>query len=176
MYTDSRSQDKALDGSASDDELAAAAGADLMTDAPEILAWLQLTLRDLGAKPTVGMYTYLDSDAHVRVTLACDAIMSRLVPHAAAGSLAYIGTPSLVYDVPEQANEAAKAGEARGNVGRCSHVVTPVRALPWRAAAPTCSVRLCDGRLCHARCVCSQPTTGLGSAISGTRQTPVGPW
>merc|ERR1712224_961431 len=79
------------------DELAKAAGADLMSDAPEIAAWLKDFLASEKAKSvTIGVYTYLDGDAHVRVSLACDAIIQELI--ASTGrqhdlSLAYIQTP-----------------------------------------------------------------------------------
>lgn len=94
---------------APDAELAAAAGADLMADTPEVLEWLKRTLPATGLQPVVGMYTYLDSDAHVRVSLACDAIMRELAPPLGKASLAYIQTPSLAYDVPASSVEAAKA-------------------------------------------------------------------
>ena len=99
---------KPPDSSASDTALGASAGADLIEDAPEIGAWLKEVLAKLDAAPTVGMYTYLDSDAHVRVSLACDAIMRHVVDDAKAGALAYIQTPSICYDVPAEANAAAK--------------------------------------------------------------------
>lgn len=98
-----------VSASASDAEIAAAAGADLMVDTPEIAQWLIGLVQELGGpKPIVGMYTYLDSDAHVRVSLACDAIMSELVAAKAVGGLAYLGTPSLVYDIPREAYEASQ--------------------------------------------------------------------
>ena len=93
---------------ASDEQLAQAAGADLMVAAPEILAWLKAALPQLGGAPIVGMYTYLDSDAHVRVSIACDAIMRELAPPGSSTSLAYIQTPSLVYDLPKDAVDASQ--------------------------------------------------------------------
>ena len=51
---------------ADDAALAAAAGADLMTDTPEILAWLRGALAEVAhLQPVVGMYTYLDSVRHL---------------------------------------------------------------------------------------------------------------
>jgi len=97
------------EATASDEVLAAAAGADLMVDTPEIGAWLKQVLGNLKVPPTVGMYTYLDSDAHVRVSLACDAIMKHVVPAAGAGALAFIQTPSIAMDIPAEANAAAEA-------------------------------------------------------------------
>ena len=93
---------------ASDAELAAAAGADLMVDTPEILAWLKQAIAQTGRPPVVGMYTYLDSDAHVRVSIACDAIMRELAAPRSEAALAYIQTPSLAYDIPEAAVAASR--------------------------------------------------------------------
>ena len=45
----------------------------------------------------------------MRVSVACDAIMKELVPAGSRGTLAYIQTPSLVYDVPAACVAAAKA-------------------------------------------------------------------
>lgn len=104
-------------GAPDDAEQARTAGADLMTDAPEVLAWLRSTLAQLStegasaAPPTVGMYTYLDGEDHVRVTVACDAIMRELCKPPAEGgcgaALAYIQTPSLAYDIPADARDAS---------------------------------------------------------------------
>lgn len=92
----------------SDADLAAAAGADLMVDAPELLAWLKGAIAQTGKPPVVGMYTYLDSDAHVRVSIACDAIMKELAPAGSPAVLAYIQTPSLAYDIPEATYAASR--------------------------------------------------------------------
>ena len=64
---------------ASDAELAAAAGCNLFTQAPEIKNWLVATLAALApvsAVVTMGAYAYLDGELHVRVSLAMDAIMA----------------------------------------------------------------------------------------------------
>jgi hypothetical protein len=56
-----------------DAALAAAAGANLLTQTPEVLDWLK------GVFPkeplVVGAYAYLDGELHVRVSLAMDAII-----------------------------------------------------------------------------------------------------
>jgi hypothetical protein len=56
-----------------DASIAAAAGANLLTQTPEILDWLR------GVFPkeplVVGAYAYLDGELHVRVSLAMDAII-----------------------------------------------------------------------------------------------------
>jgi len=59
------------------------------------------------------MYTYLDSDAHVKVSIASDLIMTALAPAGSRASLAYIQTPSLAYDIPAEAREASVAAYSR---------------------------------------------------------------
>ena len=100
---------KPTDATASDEVLAAAAGADLMVDTPEIGAWLKGVLATLKAPAVMGMYTYLDSDQHVRVSLACDAVMREAVDSKSASGLAYIQTPSIAVDVPPAVHAAAQA-------------------------------------------------------------------
>jgi len=103
-----------FDPSLSDAELAQAGGADLLVDTPEIAAWLKQAVSEAASKGsksiTLGVYTYLDGDAHVRVSLACDAIIQQVI--AAAGqscnlSLAYLQTPSLTYPISAAAHAAS---------------------------------------------------------------------
>lgn len=58
------------------EELYENAGSNLITHAPEILNWLTTVKPE--QKITVGCYVYLDGEAHVKVVLACDAIMKGL--------------------------------------------------------------------------------------------------
>merc|ERR1719456_535153 len=87
------------------------AGCDLMVEAPEIRNWL-LSVLPAGAPVTVGCYTYLDSDAHVRVSLACDAIMAELAEKRKA-SLAYIASPAVDCLLPAGCRETMDVN--RGN-------------------------------------------------------------
>lgn len=80
------------------------AGCDLMLEAPEIRNWL-LSVIPEGSPVTVGCYTYLDSDEHVRVSLACDAIMAELA-QARKAALAYIGSPTVDCRLPPGCFEA----------------------------------------------------------------------
>merc|ERR1712232_1544116 len=100
-----------LDGNASDEQMASAGGADLMVDTPEIAAWLK-EAAGFAKSVTVGVYTYLDGDAHVKVSLACDAIIQELLSQPGVGerlSLAYIQTPSLTYTISPEAHSASVA-------------------------------------------------------------------
>jgi len=90
----------------SDEELYKNAGSNLITQAPEILNWLQTVYPD---KPiTVGCYVYLDGEAHVKVALACDGIMKGLSETRKAG-LAFLCTPTDLHVIPDEARKAASA-------------------------------------------------------------------
>jgi len=80
-------------------------GCNLMEETPEGNNWLQTV--HPGKELVVGCYTYLDGEAHVRVALACDAIMRGLSEERKA-TLAYLCTPTDVHCIPEDANKAAR--------------------------------------------------------------------
>lgn len=86
------------------------AGCDLLKEAPEIRNWL-LSVVPEGANVTVGLYVYMDSDAHVRASLACDAIMAELTQKRNA-SLAYVPSPSVGNMLPEGARAAMDTNRA----------------------------------------------------------------
>mmetsp|Transcript_12998 Transcript_12998/g.29496 ORF Transcript_12998/g.29496 Transcript_12998/m.29496 type:complete len:495 (-) Transcript_12998:54-1538(-) len=86
------------------------AGCDLLTEAPEIRTWL-LSVLPRDAEVVVGCYTYLDSDAHVRVSMACDAIMEELVRERRAG-LAYLASPAVDCLLPKGCAEAMEANRS----------------------------------------------------------------
>jgi hypothetical protein len=82
-----------------DARLAADAGADLVTETPEVRAWLaQLT-----GPLTVGNYVYADGADNVRVSVAADALTVDLTESVPDVSLAVLLTPTDVYAAPEEA-------------------------------------------------------------------------
>jgi hypothetical protein len=95
------------------DDLYKLCGANIMNDTPDICMWLKDCLPKVCAgKPvTVGGYAYLDGELHVRVNLACDAIMSSVISHYGAKNtrLANLCTPTDAYVIPQVASEAAAA-------------------------------------------------------------------
>lgn len=105
--------------SADDETLAQHAGANIISQAPEIAAWLKTLDHPL----TVGCYAYLDGGAHVRVSLAMDAIGQAVLEAKPDTSLAYLLTPTDVYGVPI---EAARRSEERSRRGRVSSLVNRV--------------------------------------------------
>jgi hypothetical protein len=91
------------------------AGADLLTQSPEIVAWLRTLTGDLD----VASLAYLDGERHVRVTVAMDAIVTALGDARYGTSLAYMATPTDVFAVPEDVSRAVAARYAqRGMLGR----------------------------------------------------------
>ncbi|MCP3140166.1 serine/threonine-protein kinase [Pyxidicoccus xibeiensis] len=81
------------------------AGADLLTQTPELAAWLRSLPGDLD----VASLAYLDGERHVRVSVAMDAIVTALCEARPATSLAYMATPTDVFAVPEDVTRAAAA-------------------------------------------------------------------
>lgn len=59
-------------------------------------------------KVTVGNYTYLDGALHVQLSLACDAIISKLAEKRSDLALAFLCTPTDIHCVPKAAHDAMK--------------------------------------------------------------------
>lgn len=99
-----------------DTEVANLAGADLLLQAPEIANWINRFEHPL----VVGNYAYLDGADHVRVTMAMDAIIDRLLSQRSDISLAYLLTPTDVYAVSsaivEEASKRTSLLTLAGNV------------------------------------------------------------
>jgi hypothetical protein len=73
------------------------AGVDLLTQAPQVAAWLA----SLGVALDVGCIAYADGERHVRLTLAMDAVAEALCRADARTTLAWMATPTDVFAVPE---------------------------------------------------------------------------
>lgn len=91
------------------------AGADLLTQTPEIAEWL----RGLGQVLDIGNIAYLDGERHVRVSLAMDAISAMLCRHEMRTTLAYMATPTDIFAVPQVlATQVQQAFAKRGVLKR----------------------------------------------------------
>ena len=110
------------------EELYAACGCNLLTEAPEIRTWL------LGISPrdnlVCGCYAYLDGALFLRLAVAMDCVAAELVHHRAA-TLAFLCTPTDAHLVPATAREAA----ARNNRAGLWWYATPLHATPLPTAA-----------------------------------------
>lgn len=92
---------------ANDDDLVKAIGCNLTEQTGEIYGWL--TTVAPGKTLTVGNYTYLDGDLHVKLSIAADAIMRSLCATRPGTGIAFLCTPTDIHVVPEAARKAAEA-------------------------------------------------------------------
>ncbi len=91
---------------------AAQAGADLLTDTPEIAVWL-CELPD--AALDLGAIAYLDGEKHVRVVMGMDAIANTVLAAKPASTRMTMATPTDAFTVPEAiARAAMQRFEQRG--------------------------------------------------------------
>lgn len=93
---------------ADDETLAQHAGADLLTETPEIAAWLG----SFEAPLTVGAFAYLDGALHLRVAAAMDAIQASAAARPET-TLAMLGTPTDIAVVPAEVMQAVHARYAQ---------------------------------------------------------------
>jgi len=87
------------------------AGADLLTQTPEIAAWL----RSLDTPLDIAALAYLDGERHLRVSLAMDAIIATVSAARPETTLMYMATPADVFAVDEALARATmrNAADAR---------------------------------------------------------------
>lgn len=85
-----------------DDRIAEVAGADLVTELPEIATWLG---HHVDGPLTVGNYVYADGALNVRVSVAVDALVGHLSSIRDDVSTAVLATPTDVYAVPAETRE-----------------------------------------------------------------------
>jgi len=118
----------------SEEELCNQAGADLITRCPEIANWLVSDEIYPRKPPIVGSYVYLDGDRHVKVNLACDAIIERMIAKSKQKNdpltLAFLCTPTDVHVIPSDARRAAEANYH--SFGWRNLLLLPLRAFSGR--------------------------------------------
>jgi hypothetical protein len=94
-------------------ELAKYTGCNIFTDVPIISRWLKelLVLPFMisnNKKLTIGNYTYLDGELHVRLSIACNAIITHLCNDNDYTKVAFLCTPTDCHVIPKAAYDAAK--------------------------------------------------------------------
>ena len=113
-------------GDMTEEELAAAAGCDLVEDLPSLLPWLTENAFKF-KKVTVGCYVYMDGEAHVRAAVAMDLIVTGLVASGKGKgvevSVAYLGSPATCYPIPTECHAAM--AQARSDAPFWHHMVMP---------------------------------------------------
>ncbi|CAN0039667.1 unnamed protein product [Discosporangium mesarthrocarpum] len=92
------------------DAICQEAGANLLSQTPEILNWLKTV--QPGKPLVVGAYAYLDGELHVRLSVAMDAIIQGLTESRKNVMPAYLCTPTDVHVIPAEAYLAAKANNS----------------------------------------------------------------
>lgn len=80
-------------------------GCDLLTQTPEIAAWVSGVAP--GKRLTIGNYTYLDGALHMQIAVACDCVMERLCLARRDTAVAFLGTPTDAHVVTQAAAAAA---------------------------------------------------------------------
>jgi hypothetical protein len=119
-------------------------GLDLTGEVPAAADWIGA----LPGTPVLGNYAYADGGAHVRVTVAVDALTARVQGIRDDLALAFLATPTDVFAVPEAAvDQAVEAYEQRSTaakvVGRPLRAVSGGRLLR-RNYAPGVGPGICD--------------------------------
>lgn len=106
-------------------EIAAVAGANLLTQLPEVVTWV----RGFDGPLTVGNYVYADGGLHVLTSVAGDVLMTALGDGRPEVSLAFLATPTDAFVVPEEVVEDSRrrgkqqAGQLRA-VQRAARMVS----------------------------------------------------
>ena len=92
-----------------------AAGADMLTQTPQLAAWL----RQLDQPLDLFAIAYLDGEKHVRVSLAMDALVDTCLTAGPRSSCAWMATPTDVFAVPQLlAGDVMRAYQDRGTLKR----------------------------------------------------------
>jgi hypothetical protein len=107
-----------------DGELASRAGADLITEVPEVSDWLT----GLPGTLVLGNYVYADGATNVRVSVAVDALTLRLADARPELALAFLATPTDVFVVPREAVDFSVAAYA-GRSATAKLLGRPLRTL-----------------------------------------------
>jgi len=94
--------------------LANHAGADLLTDTPEIAQWLNTFEQALN----IGCYAYLDGEKHVRLSIAMDAIIQNLIDNQRDISISSLLTPTDVFVTPAHITHASMRQYQAGSLSR----------------------------------------------------------
>jgi hypothetical protein len=99
-------------------------GADLIAEVPEVADWLS----GLPGRLVLGNYVYADGATNVRVSMAVDALTTRLLQTRDDLALAFLATPTDVFAVPGDAvDQSTRAYEGRSTTAKV--LSRPLRAV-----------------------------------------------
>lgn len=85
------------------------AGAELLTDVAGVAAWAT----GVEGAPVLGNYLYADGVLNLRLSAAADAVAAHLLDARPDAALAYLGTPSDSFVVPEEAVAASRRARSQ---------------------------------------------------------------
>jgi hypothetical protein len=110
--------------SAAEGSLQQHTGADLVSEVPAVAEWLAA----LPGRLVLGNYVYADGATNVRVSMAVDALTSRLLESRDDVALGFLATPTDVFAVPGDAvDQSARAYEGRSAAAKL--IGRPLRAV-----------------------------------------------
>ena len=117
VFKDKVDGDGSALGDLDDSALAAVAGCNLLTQVPMIARWFKALMNDglvpaSGNNLTVGNYTYLDGELHVRLAVACNFLIDALCDVNTECKIAFLCTPPDCHLIPEAAFNAAQENYA----------------------------------------------------------------
>jgi hypothetical protein len=104
-------------------ELEQNAGVDLLTDLPDVAAWLG----GLSGPLVLGNFVYADGVTNLRVSAAVDALTVHLLEQRTDIALSFLATPTDVFAVPTEVVAHAASGAAPGRFLRALRL--PLRAV-----------------------------------------------
>lgn len=112
------------------------AGANLISECPEIRNWISSLFPD--KRLTIGSFAYLDAAAHVQVSLAMDSIVSGVIDKRGNGTtLLYLSTPTDCHVMTKKAYERAKVNwENRGILSKLINKATSGKHLASNVNPP----------------------------------------
>jgi hypothetical protein len=151
---------------ADDPEVAGRAGIDLTAEVPAAADWIA----GLEGVPVLGTYAYADGAAHVRVTVAIDALGERVRGARPDAALAFLATPTDVFAVPAEAVEHSVAAYARRST-TAKLLGRPLRTVSGGRLLRRNFVPGADPGVCDALVVQQGPNYALAKRIQRWRAT-----
>ena len=99
------------------------AGADLLTETPEIRTWLA----GMAGPVVIGSYAYADGAGFPRVAVAADALIADLVNSRRAAAIAYLASPTDAFAVPADIVTSARASSQKSAGGSAARALSAGR-------------------------------------------------
>jgi hypothetical protein len=145
------------------------AGADLLTDTPELATWLAEGLAD--ERLDIGAIAYLDGERHMRVAVAMDAIAGAAIAAKPGSGRMFMATPTDAFVVPEAvARESMRRWDERDLLARAAGA--PLRVLTGgRLLKPHVTELIGDHGVVDALVIEQGPNYALAKRLQQWRAT-----